>query len=61
MAKSKNEKKIPPCVVEEVNFCRGCPGWAFMLEAQKSGKGLWRKLPVHCSVTGVTILPIKKK
>ena len=53
----KKNKKIPPCVIEEVNFCRGCPGWNFMLKAQKEGKGLWGKLPVFCPVTGLIKYP----
>ncbi len=52
---NNNNQKIPPCVVDEVNFCRGCPGWSFMIKAQKEGIGIWKNFPIHCSVTGITI------
>ena len=51
------KNKIPPCVAVEVDFCRSCPGWSFMLKAAKEKKGLWGKLPIHCSITGLTIYP----
>jgi len=60
MKKLTNKTQIPPCVADEVNFCRGCPGWSFVIKAQKSKTGIWGKLPVHCSVTGTTILPDDK-
>ena len=52
-------KKIPPCVIDEVNFCRGCPGWNYMVRAQKNGEGLWKTLPVYCAVTGFIKYPDK--
>lgn len=59
LKKSNSEKpiKTPPCVIEEVNFCRGCPGWSFMIKAQREKIGLWGELPIFCPVTGAIKYP----
>ncbi|GEM_PF-6854254 len=60
---NKKSGNIPPCLTGEVNFCRGCPGWEYMINAQREENSLWSKFPVYCTVTGLTIYPenIKNK
>ena len=52
--------KTPPCLFKEVNFCRGCPGWSFMVNAQKKGIGLWATLPIYCPVVNLKVYPSNK-
>jgi hypothetical protein len=52
-----HKNKVPPCLIKEVNFCRGCPGWSFMVKAQKEKHGLWAVLPIYCPVVDLKIYP----
>ncbi|MBN2333380.1 MAG: hypothetical protein JXO49_05025 [Deltaproteobacteria bacterium] len=45
----------PPCLQADFGVCRGCSGWQAMLDAACSGDPLWRRTPIHCSVTGLTL------
>ncbi len=55
------KSKVPPCVIKEVNFCRGCPGWNFMVKAQKNKQGMWGNLPVYCPVVDLKVYPSEKE
>ncbi len=55
---NKKNKKIPPCITGKP-ICRGCPGWEFMIKAQKEKNGLWGKLPIHCPIVEITLFPEK--
>jgi len=52
--------KTPPCMQPTFGNCRGCFGWQAMIAAASSGDSIWRRTPIHCPVTGLTV-KIEKK
>ena len=41
----------PPCLKPDFGFCRGCFGWANMIEAALSGDAVWSRALIHCTET----------
>ncbi len=52
--------KTPPCLQPSFGNCRGCFGWQAMMDAASSGDSVWRRTPIHCPVTGLTVKVSKK-